>query len=522
MKLPNLYILRVMVLNEFRLRSRRASTVVVLLAAIALAWAMIPDPRFGHTLLAISDARVLYDSTTLSLGSASLISLVFSLAGFYLVRGRMREDLRDGTGSVVASTMVSNGSFLFGRWLGAVAYLTILMLVVMLTVLMLHAVRGEGAINVFIYLQMYFLLLLPSVMFAAGMALLADSYGPLMGKGGDIVYFLIWVAQFALLPLTLSKEGASRWLAYDYFGIATGMSRLQQMYPDGDVSLGGTPFDAALAPLVLGHDFWTGEMLGNRFLAAAGTLLLLPVAILLFHRYSPDRVSARSSRKRGSPLAWLNQILRPLAAPVRPLFTMSARLPGLAGSALADLALTLSLNPVALLALAGCVVAGFIAPADALSKVVVAAILCWGVISCDISTRDFQADTEQFGASVPGGATRRFTSQLLSTMLLGGLFVAVPVVRRLPAAPFSALALIAGMLMLSAAASMLGRTSRSSRTFLALFLFAMYVSLQVKGDAYFDIIGATGAANTASITMELAAAAAMCVAGYWVSWRAAR
>jgi hypothetical protein len=39
---------------------------------------------------------VLYTSSALALGSASMASLLFGLAGFYLLRGRMAEDLRSG------------------------------------------------------------------------------------------------------------------------------------------------------------------------------------------------------------------------------------------------------------------------------------------------------------------------------------------------------------------------------------------------------------------------------------------
>ena len=80
--------------TEVRLRMRRLSTVVVLLGVVALSWLMLGDPAEGATLISVGEARVLYTSSALSLGGASLGGLLFSLAGFFLVRGRIAEDLR--------------------------------------------------------------------------------------------------------------------------------------------------------------------------------------------------------------------------------------------------------------------------------------------------------------------------------------------------------------------------------------------------------------------------------------------
>ena len=53
----------------------------------------------------------------------------------------------------------------------------------MLTMLALHALRGDGPPEPLVYLQTHALLLLPMVFFAAGCAILFDSWAPLMGKG---------------------------------------------------------------------------------------------------------------------------------------------------------------------------------------------------------------------------------------------------------------------------------------------------------------------------------------------------
>lgn len=68
----NAHTILVLAQNEVRLRMRRLSTLVAMLAMIALGWAMIGNPSEGTTMMSIQDARVLYISSALALGSASL------------------------------------------------------------------------------------------------------------------------------------------------------------------------------------------------------------------------------------------------------------------------------------------------------------------------------------------------------------------------------------------------------------------------------------------------------------------
>ena len=69
-------------LNEVRLRLRRTATLVVLMAVVALSWLMIADPSSGTALIVVDNARVLYTSSALSVGSASRGCLLFGLGGF--------------------------------------------------------------------------------------------------------------------------------------------------------------------------------------------------------------------------------------------------------------------------------------------------------------------------------------------------------------------------------------------------------------------------------------------------------
>jgi hypothetical protein len=500
----NGFILKALALNEVRLRMRRLSTIVAVLAVVALSWLMIDDPAGGTALLVANKARVLYNSAALALGSAALAALLFGLGGFYLVRGRIAEDVRSGVGGVIGATPVGNALFLIGRWLGGVAYLGLLLLAFLGTVLVLHVLRGEGPIEPLVYLQVYALVLLPTIFFVVACAMLFDSWAPLMGKRGDVLFFFVWVAQLSTLPL-MSEGGGSPWLALvDFSGTNLVFSALATHLATNNIGVGMNPFDPHLAPLVLPSVLWETRALLMR--AGATVLALLPLlpAVLLFHRFSGDKVKLSSARRRRSPLALLNGALAPLSALVQPLFRLAARLPGFAGQAVAELALTLVAAPAAIAALLVMLGAALLVKTAALGPLMLAGVALWGVLMSDISTRDFTAGTEQMTDSVRGGRHWRYARQLSAALLLGLMFMGVIALRMALEQPLRALAALIGLFALASLASLFGRCSRTSRTFLALFLFGLYVLVNATTVPFIDVVGVHGVATVQSALTWLA------------------
>ena len=518
-----LAILKALAMNEVRLRLRRTSTLVALLAVSIISWAMIGDPASGNALIVIDDTRLRYTSNVLAIGSASLACILFGLGGFYLVRGRVAEDVRSGTGSVIGATPVGNALFLVGRWAGGVAYLGALMVAFMCTMLALHLVRGDGPIELHVYLQFYVLLLAPMLFFTASCAILFDSVAFLMGKAGDLLYFFIWCAQLGVAIAVTAGTSKAVPVAsiLDFSGIGAAMLLIRQGFDTTNIALGGGTFDASRVPLTLTHALWTGQLVATRLAACVLALLPLLPAILMFHRFSPDRVKVASAAKRRSPLAVLNGWLRPLAHLVRPLFGAAARLPRIPGQVLADITLTLAMSPSALAVVIGISIAAMVVPPAILGPLLIAAVAFWGILVSDLSTRDFDAVTEDLTGAVQGGVVRRYARQFAATALLGFLFMGVIALRFALSEPVRALALVAGVLSLSALASLFGRCARTSRLFLALFLFGLYVATQVKTAPLLDAVGFHGVANLHSAMTYLALAVLALVGGYLWNRRSA-
>jgi len=508
-------VMRASILQEVRLRMRRGSTLAALLAVIAITWLAIPDPSTGMALMGVDKARMLYDSMTLSLGSAALLNLLFGLGGFYLVRGRVAEDLRHGIGGVIGSTPAGDLALLVGRWLGAMAYLLTLAGAFMATVLVLHLLRGEAPIEPATYVVNYMLMLLPALSFAAGMAILCESAGPLVGKAGDVLYFFMWMMQFAAIS-AIGEAQDQVWhplMLVDFNGAPTMIVAMVRVFGTPHLNIGLSDFDASLPLVTMPADFWTPAMIATRIGATLIGMLPALAAAVVFHRFSPDRVRAAHGRKRGSPLALADRLLRPLARLVTPLHGPAAGLPAPLRGIAADMLLTLSARPALIVAMAAAIVAGIAASAPSLAGVALAATIFWGVAISDVAVRDHAADLGPMGAAVAGGALARTLRQFAATLLLGWIMLAPVGLRWLEMSPVRGAAVFVGIFAMSACAQAFGVLTRTGRAFLALFLFAMYVSTQVRNVAWLDMVGVNGVADSASVlAMAMVGIAALAVA----------
>lgn len=511
-----------MVANEVRLRSRRLSTLVVFFLSMLLAWSIIVDPSTGQALMVSKGQRFLYNSEALALGSAVLLSFIAGIACFYLARGRMREDVVHGLGPILAATPVSNTLLVFARWAGAVVYLAALVGAVMLTMMVLQAVRGEGPIQPWVYLRTYLLLLLPTIMFAASMAILCDACAPLMGKLGDVLYFFLWVGQFGTMPSTLAKDAeATPWLAvFDFSGLSAVVLALKTRLVSTSLSFGGGEFNPALPTLVL-DSWWTWDLIAMRFTSMTLSLLPLVLAVWLFHRFSPDKVKA-GAKKRVSLFARANNLVRPLTRVLVPLLAVAARLPRHVGQIMADTVLVLMANPLATLGLAILWLAGVITTQAGLGGMAYVGIAVWGIVICDVAARDWQCGTGALTAVVPGGAARRHGRQLAVVWLLGLLYSAPVLTHWVATAPFRAVVLMTAVFTLGSLAHLLAQTTRNGRSFLALFLFGLYLSTQIKGVSWFDALGAHGFATVHTTTVYFIAGVVALVGGVLWNSRTSR
>lgn len=475
---------------EFLLRSRRRSTLVVMLGVLLVSWLMVGNPADGIALVVVDSQRLRYSSETLAFGSAHFGNLLLSLAGFYLARGRVQEDLRCGMAGVLAAAPVGNRRLLLARALGAWLYLLALAGVQLLSTWVLHAVRGEGPWLPWVYLLHYGLLMGPGLLLAAGFATLCDAWAPLLGRRGDVAYFFCWILLLALLPLNEHARGLNPSLLLDINGLATTANRLIELVGTRELGIGMGEFDPALPLRDFPPGLWSAELVLLRLGSALIALLPLALALPLFHRYAPDRV-----RVRAAGAGRLARVLRGVLWPLRPLQRrLAAALPRLAQlpfgrGLLAELLLTLVSEPLALAWL----LLGWLGPLAAEPQQLwgwQAALLAgWALWAAELGSRELGP----LQASLPGGALQRLLQRWGATLLLGLLGSATLMARQ----PASLPMLACGLALASALALLLGQLARSGRGFLGLFLFWVYLATQARDLPWLDWMGFNAVAGPA-------------------------
>jgi hypothetical protein len=300
---------------------------------------------------------------------------------------------------------------------------------------------------------------------------------------------------------------------FDFSGIAMTHLISEMQFHSSAVKFGSF-FDPSLPALTLPTVMWTNEMILIRCATAGLAALLLIPAGLCFHRYSPDKIKVAHTQKRRSMVSLINGWIQPVSVVVRPMFSVSAKLPLFWGQIIADIALTLVTSPLAVVLLIASLVATFTVDATQLPVLLGVSGLVWGILVSEVSTRDYQAACEEMTGTVIGGGTRRYLRQFAAAFGLGLLFTGAIGLRLAIDDPQRAATLFIGLFSLSALATLFGRCSRTTSMFTAVFLAWLYVAISMRVVPIVDVLGFNGVANTNTVLVQLAIGAAATAIGY--------
>src|SRR5256714_11204388 len=261
--------------DGFRIRFRRASTVIVFLLLSAFAYVWIPAPSTGRTLIQINEQRAIYNSGAIGMGTASLGMIFVGLFGFYVISNAIRRDVTTRCGVIAASTPMRSGEYLIGKFLGNLAFLATFLIGFMLSSMAMVLVRGEARIEPLVFIEQYLLLTPPAIVFVSAIAVLFESIRWLSGKFGDVVYFFLWCAVFGLVVASETTHGAINWArCFDFTGFGFMISQMQQTLQTHSVSIGASNFDPPNPPIL-----FPGLTMTREWFVPAGISLGVPLRL---------------------------------------------------------------------------------------------------------------------------------------------------------------------------------------------------------------------------------------------------
>jgi hypothetical protein len=486
--------IRAIIRTDILFRFRRTAALVTLLFVAAGVYMIVPDVKSGMTLMQIEGHRVLYNSATVALGTGVFCAIFLSLIGFYVVSNSFRRDIASRVAFILAATRVTNTEYIVGKFCGNLLYLASIMLACMLSAIVMFLIRGEGALQPEVFLATYLWLTIPPMAFCSAAALTFESVAGLSGRVGDVVFFIVWAILLGI-PAALfeTKTHAAFLNGLDFVGLIPVLEQLREQFHTHSMSIGSTPFDASLQPVVFSGIAWGSQVMGMRLLALIVPAVVLVVARLAFHRFNPTRIKAFSRHARRSILGRINVMLKPASRYLQPLLLASEKGQSrttFLDAVRVDVFMTLTLSPLTIVALIVFAILSLVLGVSSIQQGVLPAIVVTLIIVvADVVPRDTSSRMMSLLFTAPHLKTHYVWWKFAETVLLTFSFTLIPLVRLLSGEPSAALSLFVGSFFLAAGAVGLGVLSQSQKPFIAAFLLLLYISLNAVDVPMLDFAG---------------------------------
>jgi hypothetical protein len=286
------------------------------------------------------------------------------------------------------------------------------------------------------------------------------------------------------------------------------------------LAIGASAFDPAMAPIVLPPLTLSPEWIGPRIGACLLPLLLLPVALVFFHRFDPARVRQKAMTAGSGRLAGIQRLCKPLTRPLSALRPRSHATTSLWSAAREDAFVTLTAAPLFAATMPVFSLLCLLLPLGAVQGVALPVLFpVLAILLSDIPTRDRSSGLLDMVFAAPRLKSGFVWWKLQTSLLVATGFVAVPLLRLLVADPASAAALLVGTLFTCSAAVALGVVTANPKTFLALFLLFWYAVVNGGGSApQLDFAGFHGAPAPAVMASYLTLAVALLAVARTVYW----
>jgi hypothetical protein len=483
---------------DFLIRFRRLSTVIVFLLLSGFAYVWVPDAATGRTLMQINGARVLYNSAAIGMGTSMLASMFVGLFGFYVISNAVRRDVDSRCGYVIASTTMRTSEYVIGKFLGNVVFLTTFMAGYMMASMAMLLVRGEAPLEPLIFIKQYAIVTPSTIVFISVAAIVFESIPWLSGRVGDVLYFFLYAASLGVVASSMEHGGGGVLRYFDFSGFGYLMEQCRETFHTTSMSIGSSSFNPAKAPITIAGLSLAGDAWATRLVSTITPVPLLLVARAFFHRFDPARIRAAGSKGKRGWMRSFNALAKPF---VRPLIAIPVR-----GAALTDAMMTFATTPFTGIALIGITIAALANPKSLPITFALAALFI-----ADIASRDRRAGTTALISASPRLRENFVPWKLASASIVALMLLIAPIIRT-----NHPIALLSGILFISAAATSLGVISGNPKTFIVLFLTFWYVVVNDAGKTklldfagFYSTPAMTVMAMYAGIAIALIAAAAM-------------
>ncbi len=486
---------------DFRERSRHYSFWIFLVVIAYATYLFIPGAGAPYTTVRLGAYRGLYNSAWIGTQVTLMSIVLVSLVGFYFIKGSVLREIRLKTQELVASSPISDISYLAGKTLSNCLVLFSMIAVLAITSGILQIARGEDrSLHLLALLAPYCLVMAPLMIAMAALAVFFDSIKLLRGGIGNVAFFILWAAVVSTIAINRdvhSTNSLSPML--DLFGVRylwgemmNGCAAAVNDYQpwQGPHSLGFHITSDGSAPslktFVFNGVHWSTAFLAGRLLLLGAAGAILAITSHSFKRFDEERTSGKQHLFKKHPSSTppdmpgrltSGSLEAPRVTALTPITTLTPSL-GLTRLLIAEL--RIALNRISrwwYIVAAGIVVAGMLTPFGISYKFLLAAawfwpMLIWSALGC----RDQLYNTRQMVQSTPGGVWAQLSMQWLAGFIIAagiGSFIGV---RALILGDFGILAhWLIGAMFIPSLAMTCGIMTSGRKLFEVLYTILFYV-----------------------------------------------
>lgn len=493
---------------DFLERVRRSSFLVTLAATGWLGWLVVRGQvtlRLGSYTGAVNDAWA---------GGlvAVTLSVIVSLAGFWVVKGSVERDRATRVGEILAATPLSKPAYTLGKLLSNFAVLSAIVVVLALAAPVLVFFQGEG-MRLGVMFSPFLLIALPAMAVVAAFAVLFETFRPLSGGAGNVLWFFVWNGIVAL-PLTAGWPKADMTgllVLYQSMGAAARAS-FPDYARDFSLTIAGLEENPARGTFVWNGIDWNAELIASRLAWFVIAGLIAVVAAFPFDRFDESGRRVRRTKAPGeSEPERVPATTGPLPrAHLTPLTSASPSFLELFRRVYrGELRLMLRGRPWWFWAVAlGLLVAELLVPLEIARARILPFAWIWPIVLWSgMGSREMREGTEDLVFSAPRPLALQLPAVYLAGVtiaLVAGAGVGVRCLATLSPGAFAGW--LAGALFVPALALALGAWSGASKPFEALYTVLWYIG-PLQPTPALDFMGASDAGVAAAMPAVTALAA---------------
>jgi hypothetical protein len=222
------------------------------------------------------------------------------LFGFYLVSDCIKRDIHTGVGQIIATTPVSRGTYLVGKWISNFAVLSVMEVILAVAAVIMVLLQSEAALDLAALLMPFLTVAFPAMAFTAALAVIFETVPWLRGAVGNIVFFFLWmgigVVSISMVDKYLPINDP---LGFNVF-YASLHESAQAAFPNDMISGFGTGITAVTQIKRFSWPglAWSAGIVGSQWLWAVVSPGLILLSALWFTRFDPSREGHRHAKRK--------------------------------------------------------------------------------------------------------------------------------------------------------------------------------------------------------------------------------